>query len=564
MPNEVVQIDWSADWDETVGLWRSTSGGHTAPVAELSCVHSGPNAASRLLTAAQIGALAQVPALAILSALRRMQVEEAGDRQGCFTWYWEESAPVDTNAAFFTGQSLIVLHRCYTEQLDAPCRVLLEEMLAGLRRWFRKCLDERMFYYPNKFLGDLICGWLLHEESDDATTLEAFAGVMHEAAEYWHTHGWGWGEHMSDCYAQVCLDELSLLLLLARCLPVPLREQYHGLFRELLAIEDQFNDTPRVPALRSYAFTASPTHRNYRETIAPLPATLALSELSNQPRLGPIFLELGWERLASPRAPRQSEVTIPCFGGSVARAHCEDDISLGGISRFPLMLSADHPTWGLSWQCFPVAFWRAAGDWGFLQWSVSEEGVTRCHPAEATGHAYLHNALTREMLPPVVGRTWCLQRGSELLALRIMPVIPSAWDTLTDRLRLLSPHPMSIEHAEGDGWSALSLHYPERTMSVVCRPFTGNVMPTLVRQDDRIDWELRYAGSSLADRRLYVTLWGISLHGPIMHAPHLTRAIIPSVPRTPEESAWLLQWSWPSTQWEVIIDPLAATPLIEK
>ena len=60
MPDADVKIDWSVDWDETVGLWRSLSGGHTAPVAALPCVHSGPNAASRLLTAAQTGALARV------------------------------------------------------------------------------------------------------------------------------------------------------------------------------------------------------------------------------------------------------------------------------------------------------------------------------------------------------------------------------------------------------------------------------------------------------------------------------------------------------------------------
>ncbi len=46
MPDADVKIDWSVDWDETVGLWRSLSGGHTAPVAALPCVHSGPNAAA--------------------------------------------------------------------------------------------------------------------------------------------------------------------------------------------------------------------------------------------------------------------------------------------------------------------------------------------------------------------------------------------------------------------------------------------------------------------------------------------------------------------------------------
>ncbi len=492
-----------------------------------------------------------------------MQVDKPGPRQGCFTWYWGELEPVDTNAAFFIAQSLIVLHRCYADQLDAPCRTLLDEMLAGLRRWFSMCLPERMFYYPNKFLGDLVCGWLLHEEIDDAAALEAFAGVMRDAAEYWHHHGWGWGEHMSDVYAHVCLDELSLLLLLARRLPAPLREQYHDLFRELLAIEDQFDGIPRVPALRSYAFSASPTHGNYRDSIAPLPVGLSLHELGNQPRLGPIFQQLGWERLATPRASRQQDVAIPCFDGAVARAHLEDDIILGGMSRFPLMPSADHPTWGLSWQCFPAACWRPAGDWGFLQWSVIEDGITRCHPSAEQHNAYLYNALTGQVLPPTVGRTWCLPGEgscSRCASCRCCRGHGTRWPIACACSPCTRKSSSARKAMAGRRWRSITRNarsewHAVRSPVRRCRSSRGRATGSTGSSD--------YAKDVLAGRRLYMTLWGISLHGPIVNAPQLAPAAASSVPRTPEERAWRLQWAWPAAQWEVNIDPLAAVPLVE-
>jgi hypothetical protein len=48
----------------------------------------------------------------------------------------------------------------------------------------------------------------VHAAPEEAADLSA---VMQEAAAYWRDHEWGWGEHLSDCYANVCLVVLSAL-----------------------------------------------------------------------------------------------------------------------------------------------------------------------------------------------------------------------------------------------------------------------------------------------------------------------------------------------------------------
>jgi hypothetical protein len=58
-----------------------------------------------------------------------------------------------------------------------------------------------------------------------------------------------------------------------------------------------------------------------------------------------------------------------------------------------------------------------------------------------------------------------------------------------------------------------------------------------------------------------VTLWGLTLDGPIAQAPVLEPdPEAPRVPRDPEEQAWLLTWRWPGTEWRLRIDPLAEDP----
>jgi hypothetical protein len=384
---------------------------------------------------------------------------------------------------------------------------------------------------------------------------------MLEAADYWRGNGWGWGEHMSDTYSWVCLQELSLLLLFARRLPEAVREAYRGLLADLLAIEDAFDGGVRVPAIRSYAFAKSPQHVNYRDRVRPWDGTGPAADRG--PALENLFAAHGWHDLAPPRAPARRSVTVPCFGGAVAVAHNEPDIRLGSVSRYPVMPMAEHDTWGLCWQSFPVCFWRPGGDWGFLQWEVEAEGRTGAHPSAGTFFtSYGNAALALGVQPPIFGRTWAIQQEGNLLALRILPAIAAGWERACDRLRVVEPQAQVSESGEG-AWRQLVLTYPEREVSIQALPLAGEVEMVLRQPEGGpLDWELAYAGPDLHARRALVTLWGICLEGPVREAPVLEPdGEAPIVPRDAEERAWRVRWRWPGVEWDLRVDPVAIDPL---
>ncbi len=554
-------IDWQQEWDEAAGMWQQTSG-HTRPVAHLDRVHSGPDAASRLLLAAQTGQLDQIDARRILQRLREMQVTDHGQQQGCLCWYQEEEHPVDTNASFFTGLSLIVLWQEYREQLSDDERTILADMLRGLYTWFKHAASEKSWFYPNKYLGDLTCVWLLCEiTAGEAAELPEestqLATLMLEAAAYWRSHGWGWGEHLSDGYSKVCLDELSLLLLSARRLPDAVRTAYKALFDNLLAIGDAFDGGPRVPALRSYAFLTTPSGSNYRETIHPLPREIDIREIRNCPRLGHTFHQLGWQQLAPPKTRPTTNVTVPCFGGANAQAHIEADIRLGSVSCFPLMPSIEHFTHGLAWQSMPVALSRPEKSWAFLQWEAAEGDRVRSHPAEDVKTTYLGNALTEAVHPPIVGRTWSLQRGNGLIALRIMPVLSMQWTHLADRLRIIGEAGECESHTE-ENWHQLVVRWGEREVSIHCLPLSIDAAPMLTTSAKATDWGLTYTQEQLRGKRLIATIWAISLAGRIDAPPKLQQLQAdPAIPRSAEEQVHRLSWAWPDGDWDLTVDPLA-------
>jgi hypothetical protein len=385
---------------------------------------------------------------------------------------------------------------------------------------------------------------------------------MAEAAAYWLDNGWGWGEHLSDGYCRVCLDEVSLLLLLARRLPDPLRETYRRLLGALLDIEDAYGDGPRVPALRSYAFQESPRRTPYRKQIRPLEEG-ELPGTGNHPALGPLLFELGWHDLAPAQAPPKRSVRVACFAGAVAQAHVEADLRLGSVSRFPVMDTAEHPTWGLAWQCFPVALWAERGDWGFLQWVTREEDEAKAHPAVHRRFAYIPKALTSTVRPPIVGETHSLQRDGELLVVRRMPRLAAAWTEVTDRFRVVSASGEGRAEKKTETWSQLTLGCGGRSISVQ----RLNLLPCEERyganEHGGADWGFSYSGEKLSSRRGLIGVWGISLSGEVTEAPEVTSLADRTRPASEEERSWEIRWRWPATAWRVIVTARGETPLLE-
>ena len=548
---------WQQQWNAEIGLWTRYGAGHTAPVAGAAQVHPGTTAAAQLVAAAVVGRLEEVEAGAVLKALRQMQVTDGSSRHGCLRWYWEEPRPVDTNAAFFTGLNLIVLQRGFPDQLerlDANARDTLAAILRDLSVWFDQTLARPSRYYPNKYMGDLVCRWLLIEALDQQADRQRVADEMLASAHYWREEHWGWGEHMSNIYAAVLLDQLSVLLMLSQELPAEVRHVYTGLRDDLLAIEDTYGGGPRVPMIRDYNFTNSPAYENYRDRVRRVRTVQDL--ITGNLAMRPVLAELGWSSTVPPRAPAQQDIQVPCYGEVTAVARVQGKVRLGTLSRYPLMPQMERPTWGLSWQSFPVALWHEHGGWGFLQWRTGIEDQHRAHPAERRAQAYLRNALTFDKPEPIVGHTWSIQDGGQAIVLRTMPALYPPWDHLTDRFRLVKPK-ATLDVSEPSGpWTQMVLDFGDQQVSIHHISLDGR-RPTMLQQEGGPwDWQITYDAAELADCTSVTNLWAFSLEGRIDNAPRLEKI--------EGRQAWHLMWDLGGTgpSWNLQIDPAAATPLL--
>lgn len=585
-------INWDKNWDKKVGLWHQASG-HTPPVARLNRVHSSREASKLLLLAAQAGQLERIDTSAILKNLRRMQVRDGTIFHGYLRWYVEEKHPADTNAPFFAGLPLIILWKAYRSALPAEQQDLLFAIFKDLYTWFLHESSEQSWFYPNKALGDIVCAWMLWEICDEGgrevkKDKGILSDLMLKAGNYWARHNWGWGEHLSDTYSGVCLDELSVLLLMSRKLPGKVREVFKNLFDEMLAIEDAYDKGPRVPALRSYAFLSCPEHKNYRDKIMPLPAEI---DIANTPFIhGHTFYRMKWHEMAPQRKPFRKEIKIGCFDKAVATAYIDRDIRAGSVSRFPLMASMDRTHCGLSWQSMPVALSRPGKTWMFMQWETEELGKIRRHPAEDVKNACLNYGLSETVNPPIVGQTWSIQKGGAIMVLRIMPRISQNWSYMSDRLRLIGEEGDIREESINGQWHQLLIRWGKRELSVNCIPLSSGrkdsdaapvlkvpgsfcqkktrdypVSPVLKKKAKTFDWNMTYKGQKLKGKRLIATLWAFSLDGRIDSAPEIYPVVAsPPIPHMDEERKWKISWKWPGSQWKIVIDPFSSIPLKEK
>jgi hypothetical protein len=546
---------FTANWDQGLGLWWNNRPIHVREICRLERAHPGPDAAGRLLSAVRLGRLQEVDVKRVLKNLRAMVWTADDDRRGCIKWYWEEDLPHDPNAAFFTALPLVCLRIAHPDQLDTRELADLDWILGQLLGWFLRCCEEQHENYPNKYLGDLVCAWLIME-SRGGKVAEPVATAMRRAAKYWSGAGrWGHGEHLG-LYIDVLLDELSALLVLARKLPKDIHADYLVLLNDLLAIQDAFGDGPPVPAIRCYSNTESPNresahYRPYRDRVRAWKPDESI-EFSNRCMLGDLLAAHGWHDLVAPRRPPvlPAMVSIPCFDGAVAHAYVDWDIRLGGMSRFPIMDFTEGPGGGLSWQSFPVALWRSAGDWGFLMWHATENGIWRAHPMGVERTAETPRQLTEAVDPPITGRTEAIMRDGDLVAARYMPARSHAWTESGDCFRIIRTSARAvIERAESsdvrgcEGSYARALFtWPDRTVSVELLNLTDPRLPELRRNefggyDFRINHDL-----SRIHRGPVMDLWRIRLDGGESGFPAVERYDVPHQPRPAGSRAVRIRW----------------------
>jgi hypothetical protein len=549
---------FKTNWDESTGLWWTSRPIHNKQICHLGRAHAGPDAATRLLGAAQLGRLRDIDVKRVLKNLRAMVWTADDPTYGCMRWYWEDERPYDTNAAFFTGLPLVALRIVHPDKLDAQELADIDWILAKLSVWFLRSCGEHHEYYPNKYLGDLVCAWLILE-CTGGDGMDTVAAAMRRAAKYWSgAGGWGWGEHLGQ-YINVLLDELSALLVLARALPADIRADYLAMLNELLTIQDAFGDGPPVPTIRSYAHTESPEVSSYRDYVRRWKPDEAI-EFTNRAPLSDLLAAHGWHNLVAPRAvpaPTPTRLSVPCFHGAVARAYIAQDIRLGGMSRFPIMDWAEGRGWGLNWQCFPVSFWRPGGDWGFLMWHATEDGVWRSHPMGVIRTAETPRQLTETVDPPTVGRTESLLRDGDLVAARYMPMRPTSWTSCGDGLRIIRTSAHATIERSCSSWTRAVFTWPDRAVAVEFINLTDDRAPELRTNefggyDFLIDYDPSVYGPAMG-------LWRIRLSDSESEPPVIEPADLPAQPRPAGGRAVRVRWG----DWQFQVDPLAV-PMIQE
>jgi hypothetical protein len=177
--------------------------------------------------------------------------------------------------------------------------------------------------------------------------------ILDRTLAYYRDSDWGWGEHMSDIYARVIQDELLALYMWGPSATAGQKQAAWDLFLELVAIDDVFDKGPRVPAIRTYSATRSPSDTPYRKRLTPWTGPednmwQPLRAMACQNGIPALLPE-------QPEPPRHTE--IACYGGARALVTRSDTWRLGAMSRYQIMDGIDHPGWGLAWQSMPVAYW---------------------------------------------------------------------------------------------------------------------------------------------------------------------------------------------------------------
>lgn len=552
------------DFDWEIGLWKQNRAGHTRPVAKLKETHSGRVAANRLFVANYLGAMEPKQSTRILQALRELQVTDGSARHGCMKTYYEEDRPVDTNASFFIGLQLIALERTASRRLEPEAQSLLKDTLADLAVWFRHEAKQRSYYYPNKYMGDLVCAWLLQEDvSPSDADARQLLDIMKEAAHYWADDNWGWGEHMSDNYGPLLVEQLSTLLLFQRHLPDDVYSMYKQLFDELNTIAYMYQNGPRVPVIRSYAGTKKPNLPQYHTNIMPVSAqsgenVAKLTRGNVRIAQGDLFYRLGWRDLVDIQSKRQETFEIPCYDGAVAHSWVTADARLGTMSRYPIMPNTDQMGWGLSWQTMPLAFATSGDGWGFARWTSREGDKVRSHPAGSHRGGYLDTVLSSAVNYPIVGETYALQQGPDALVARIMPAVASAWNELSDEI-VFTGSDFSIlkEDASGDA-PRLIVKAGDDVLSVMYLALSHSAQPKVYKEGKQFSWRVSWDQDDLKARPYVAGVWIFSW-GRELDSVSPAKEI--KVRGIPNGIAWQINWSLPTGDAPVLFEHARETSL---
>jgi hypothetical protein len=520
--------------------------------------HNTIHTSYQLAKLAQVGRLRDVPVARVLAALRTAQITDGSDKHGNFMQFPQDGKVTDTNAAFFVGLNLCVLRLAYSDQLTPEELARLDQLGRDMQPWFDAEVSRRSMFYPNKFMGDLVCAWLLSEWLQTPPS-ETLISTTRDASVYWLQGGWGWAEHLSDLYTRIMCDQIGCVLALAPNLPNDIRRDFEQLRDSLLAIEAAYAGGPRVPSLRSYAFKKKDTPTPYWLRVKNW-TTPEEAARSGDDKYGRLFFDKNLT--FTPPAPLGEVsngarfVRVPCLDGETATAWISPTARLGAITRFPLSKDWEQRTWGLAWQSFPVAFADAAEGWGFLRWRTTENGVER--PQPAFDRADKSKALI-SAAPEVLGQTFTRQQGPRLVALRRLSADTHALAALADAFDLIGFSPENLQFtATADGGQRARFTSAGNTWTLGFHPLDSGARAEWITGPDGPRWEARWTADSLKQSPRAAHIWWLAAGEE--PAPVISRQATPDAP-----VSWSFSWpqTIPASPWNLTLQPTAPAHVIE-
>jgi hypothetical protein len=565
------------EFDPAAGLYWIANYNPARSPEKFPFVHEVRYSANRLLAEHLSGSLRRQPVEKVLAGLRSQQIPPDGQpswARGGFRWWAEDAGTprFDANGTFFTLLPLIVLWH-ERDALTAPERTTLREIFATAYPFVVARSHPGGIFYPNADYGDRLAAWLLAEILGKTDDLPQILRNLDDGLASLETDHWGWGEHLSEVYTEhVMIPQFLVTVALGQNLPTATLDRAKRLGNELARLSAFYQGGAHVPVIRSYA-RSEPPKRFLPPLTARLARDAALAPI-NHPIVGssPWVVSAGWAHLfprwaarrdtswLQPAVNRPTDLTIPSFGGVVATAYVTPAWRIGALSHYPLMPGAGV---ALSHQDFPVVFWRQAGDYGFLRWQTRIGEKTYTQPERDRGPDE-RAGLAPDVTPSIIGRTYTLQRGGDVLIVRLMPQFDRRWDALSDGWRLLahSLKPLPSPSLSPDKtWSQLVLPYPEGPVGLVLAVPDRQVETTLETDGANATW-LWTLPRDRFPKTEQILVWGYSAGGEVKSAPTFTTvSTLPALPRSGEQRVRDLDWTWPGTTWRVRIDPLADNPL---
>jgi hypothetical protein len=474
LPDELL-----APYDPDIAMWRSSIDSHLTR-----------STGQFLLAAGLMGELDKVRVEDALSTLKSCQL-------GRFKWTYEESLSSDYNADFFVLLDLIPFYLHFSNQLSDVENELIEGMFETANGYMTTriaAFDETRYRYPNSTIGDLVVTYLLNEMSGLVSTNTT--AQLRAAFDYYDRNEWGWGEHLSDTYVKVIQDELSLLILCSSSLPVDIEAAARQLLRELIAVDKQFPEGVRVPAIRSYALTGSPktplasaySSQMFSETVTNAPAG---ADYLQQYALRELWYQYGWHSEMDEGSVAAAGHEISCYDGVSALNSTYGRCRVGVLTEYPLMENIDYPGWGLLWQSMPAAFRHEEGDWGFLQWEVLEGSNELALPSN-NRYTQPSKVLTTGTVDSPLPVTRGVAINGGYLAVRTMPSTLSSWSTVEDRVRILDGTATVSEPVGSNDWECLTLDWGEEELFVDYLPLQSGSNPAQESTGNRYDWGFKY------------------------------------------------------------------------